>query len=79
MSTATGCFTPTATSTHADRVEARLREAAASLLRHPNKGRPVPGKAVREFSLPDIQYVIVYLPAEEEVLIVRIWSTAEER
>jgi plasmid stabilization system protein ParE len=63
----------------ADKVEARLRERAAALLSQPEMGRPVRGKPVRELSVPDIQYVIVYQPLDQEVLIVRVWSTAEDR
>jgi plasmid stabilization system protein ParE len=63
----------------ADRVEARLRDRAEALLVHPKMGRPIKGKPARELSVPDIQYVIVYQPGDQEVLIVRIWSTAEDR
>jgi plasmid stabilization system protein ParE len=64
---------------YADAVEARLRERAEALLQHPRIGRPVAEKPVRELSVPDIQYVIVYQPADDDILIVRIWSTAEDR
>lgn len=64
---------------YADRVIARLRERADALLTQPGMGRPVSGRPVRELSIPDIQYVIVYQAGETEVLIVRIWSTAEDR
>jgi plasmid stabilization system protein ParE len=64
---------------YADRVASRLRERADALLVNPSIGRPVQGRPVRELSVPDIQYVIVYEPRETEILIVRIWSTAEDR
>jgi plasmid stabilization system protein ParE len=64
---------------YADAIEARLPARADALLEHPQMGRPVKGKPVRELSVPDIQYVIVYQPGDEDVLIVRVWSTAEDR
>ncbi len=64
---------------YADRVVARLRERASALLSNPGAGRPVHGRPVRELSVPDIQFVIVYQASGNEILIVRIWSTAEDR
>lgn len=64
---------------YADAVEARLLRRAEALLSHSGMGRPVGEKPVRELSVPDIQYVIVYQPAGDDILIVRIWSTAEDR
>jgi len=63
----------------AERVVRRLRERASTLLVTPYVGRPVGKAGVRELSIPDIQYVIVYRVETDAVEIARIFSTAENR
>jgi toxin ParE1/3/4 len=62
---------------YADRVEARIDARAAMLERFPWIGRPVPGRDLRELSIPDVQYLIAYRIEGEIVRILRIWSTAQ--
>jgi plasmid stabilization system protein ParE len=66
-------------STWAMRVDARLVERGKALARLPFLGRPAGEKDLRRLSVPDIQYVIFYRVAEDQVIIAHIYSTRENR
>lgn len=72
------CFLAARSVAYADRAEAKLRERAESLVDHPRIGRPVRGEHERELSVPDFQYRIVYRIADDQIRILRIWSTREQ-
>jgi len=56
-----------------------LRERAESLPTLAYQGRPIGGD-LRQLSLPDIQYVLVYATVGADILaIVEVWSTRESR
>jgi plasmid stabilization system protein ParE len=61
------------------KVERRLTERAQALTVTPHLGRTHEGVAAFRLSVTDIQYVIDYELADDEVLIVRILSTREIR
>lgn len=63
----------------AERLEERIRTRAESLIAHPHRGRPIPGRGERELPIPDVQYVIVYMIADDAVRILRVWSTRQNR
>ena len=64
---------------YADRVETRLEARAATLAQLPKQGRPISGSDLRELSLTDIKYVIVYQIEVDAVRILRLWHTAQDR
>jgi plasmid stabilization system protein ParE len=63
----------------AETVERRLRERAHALSLTSFIGRPVPKSTLRALSIPDIQYVIIYRVGREQVTILRVHSTRENR
>ena len=64
---------------HANRVEARIKDRANSLRRFPFLGRLDIRTGSRFLSIPDIQYLIDYCIDEDEVRILQIWSTKQDR
>lgn len=63
---------------HAERVEARLNAAARLIGEFPYLGRLV-RRTTRELSLPDVQYVIRYRVDEDGARILRVFHTRENR
>lgn len=63
---------------HAERVEARLREAGELIGGFARIGRPV-WRTTRDLSLPDIQYVVRYRLDEDAIRIISVRSTRENR
>ena len=63
----------------ATRVDARLLERASALGRTPFMGRRADNQDKRFLSVPDIQYIILYEVAAEQVTILRVHSTREDR
>lgn len=64
---------------YADRVDARLSEAADLLGAMPRIGRPGSTPATRLWSGVDVQYVLEYRLDDNRVLIARVWSTRQNR
>jgi plasmid stabilization system protein ParE len=64
---------------HADRIEARIKDRANALRRFPFPGRLDMRTGSRFLSIPDIQYLIDYRIDEDEVRILQIWSTKQDR
>ena len=64
---------------HADRVEARIRDRANALRRFPFLGRLDKGTGSRFLSIPDIQYLIDYRIDDDEVRILQVWNTRQDR
>lgn len=71
-------FNLTRSEAWAARVETRLLSRSQALALTPNMGRPVVGN-LRELSVPDVQYVLVYRMQPDEVEIVSAHSTREDR
>lgn len=63
---------------YADRVEARLREAADLVGKLPRIGRPGATPDTRLWSVIDVQYVLEYRIDDDRVLIARVRSTRQE-
>lgn len=63
---------------HAEKVEARLRQAALLIGAFPLIGRRV-HRTTRDLSLPDIQYVLRYRLDEDAVRVIAVRSTRENR
>ncbi len=63
----------------ADLIEATLHRRIDQLLTFPKIGRIVRAPDVRALSLPDIQYVVTYSIVEDEVRIIGIRHTREQR
>jgi toxin ParE1/3/4 len=63
----------------ASRVDARLFDRADALGTTPFIGRPADAHGKRFLSVPDIQYVILYEVAADQVTILRVHSTRESR
>ena len=63
----------------ATKVERRLIERAQALAITPRLGRALQDAGAFRLSVTDIQYVIDYELAEDQVLIVRIRSTREDQ
>ncbi len=62
----------------AERVDSRLRQRAEALGQSPLMGRRI-AFALPALSVPDIQYVILYRVAAEQVTILGVASTREKR
>lgn len=63
----------------ADRLERELRHRATLLAQFPRLGHPVGDTGLREMSLVNIQCVIRYRVTDDEVLILRVHHTRENR
>jgi plasmid stabilization system protein ParE len=63
---------------YAERVNARLLARGKALARTPFMGRPLGTFGLRQLSVPDIQYVLVYGVDHGDVLIFRVHSTRED-
>lgn len=57
----------------------RIIEAAASLKRHPMRGRWDKRRRFRELVLAPLPYLIAYQVSDEFVSIIRIWHGAQNR
>ena len=64
---------------HADRVEARINDRAGALKRFPYLGRLDKRSGTRFLSIPDIQFLIDYRIDDDEVRILQVWSTRQDR
>ena len=64
---------------YADRVEARLKQAAELIGTMPLIGRAGATSETREWSVVDVQYVLEYRVDEDRVLILRVRSTRQNR
>lgn len=64
---------------HADRVEARINDRADALKRFPYLGRLDKRTGTRFLSIPDIQFLIDYRIDDDEVRILQVWSTKQDR
>jgi len=61
----------------AERMAARLREAAASLAAFPLRGAALPGpRSRRVLTVPETPFRLVYSVARDRILILRIWHGA---
>lgn len=64
--------------TWARRVHHRITQRCASLTSLPFQGSPADG-SMRKLSIPDVQYVVLYEPTDDNVTIHRVWSTRQNR
>ena len=62
---------------YADMVEARTESRVRSLADFPRLGRVFAGTTIRRLSVGEIQYVIDYELADEDIRILRVRSTRE--
>ena len=60
------------------RVQHRIGERCASLAMLPFQGRPI-GGGLRQLSINDVQYVVIYGSRADYVIIQRAYSTRENR
>jgi plasmid stabilization system protein ParE len=63
----------------AARAEGRLRERAEALRRTPFIGRKIGSTGLRALSAPDFQYILTYRVDGEQVTILAVHSTREDR
>jgi plasmid stabilization system protein ParE len=60
----------------AERMAARLREAAALLAEFPNLGQPVSDRGRRVFSVTGTPFRLIYRVAADRLTVLRIWHGA---
>jgi plasmid stabilization system protein ParE len=63
----------------ADRVEDRIVEGVARLLRFPRSGRPGKVDGLRELVIPDVGYIVTYAVAGERLLVLRVTRGLPDR
>jgi toxin ParE1/3/4 len=60
-------------------VAKRLMKSLQILTQNPSVGRPSKTKAIREWSVPDLPYVVPYRVRRDEVEVMRIYHTRRNR
>ncbi|PTS90125.1 hypothetical protein DBR17_01965 [Sphingomonas sp. HMWF008] len=73
------CFVAERDVARADRIATKVRRRCDILSKFPHLGRPVLQGRARDLSLTDMQYIIRYRIEDDEVLIVGVRHTKQER
>lgn len=63
----------------ADRIEDEIRRRCDLLVKFPRLGRPVLNRKARDLSLTDMQYVVRYRIEDDEILVVGVRHTKQNR
>ena len=63
----------------ADRVGQQLVRAISLIGERPMIGKSVPDESIREWSVPNLPYVIPYRISGDTIEIIRIWHTSRQR
>ena len=56
-----------------------INKSLSLILANPNVGRPVSGKMMRLWSIPNWPYVIPYRIRNESIEVLRVWHTRRDR